>query len=113
MRRLGYAAVALSIAAQSAFPVPARVPEPPVAEDVAPAETAPRSMTPQPGARAARSPDGLAGDATLRGALDGLAAIDPVARGRGEDTRVAEPSTLLLVSIGLFGLILWSRRRRR
>jgi hypothetical protein len=28
------------------------------------------------------------------------------------ETRVAEPSTLLLVSFGVFGLIAWSRRRR-
>ena len=28
------------------------------------------------------------------------------------ETRVAEPSTLLLVSFGVFGLVAWSRRRR-
>ena len=112
-RRLGYVAVALCIATQSALAVPSRVPEPPVAEDVARADAGPYTLTPQAGAPAPAPSDDFAGDAALRDALDGLAALDPVARGRGEDTRVAEPSTLLLVSVGLFGLILWTRRRRR
>jgi hypothetical protein len=82
-----------------------------MAEDVVAADTAPHT-TPHAGAPATHPSDAF-GDAALRAMLDGLVALDPVARGRSEDTRVAEPSTLLLVSLGLFGLILWSRRRRR
>src|SRR4030095_12226068 len=112
MRRLRYAAAALCVVAQSAFTVPARVPEPPVAAEEAPADPA-LLVAPGGAPHVADGGSPLRHDAAMRDALADLLALDPgIARGRGEDTRVAEPSTLVLVSVGLFALILWNRRRR-
>jgi|KBSSwiStaDraftv2_1062776.scaffolds.fasta_scaffold159284_2 hypothetical protein len=111
MRHLRYVVVALCVAAQSAFTVPARVPEPPVAAERAPADSAPADIA--PGApHVADGGNALRGDAGGRDALAPLFAVDAGGRGGGRDTRVAEPNTLVLVSVGLFALILWSRRRR-
>ena len=113
MRHLRYAVAALCVVAQPAFSVPARVPEPPVAVERAPADTAPAGIAPG----APHVADGghpLQRDAGSRDALTPLLAVEPgVGRGGGRDARVAEPNTLLLVSVGLFALVLWSRRRRR
>src|SRR5262245_43062726 len=111
-RRLRYVAALLCVVAQSALTVPARVPEPPVAVEEAPAD--PSLHIAPGGANVADGGSPLRQDAAMRDSLVDLLARDPgIGRGRGEDTRVAEPSTLVLVSVGLFALILWTRHRRR
>ena len=111
-RRLRCAAAALCVVAQSAFAVPARVPEPPVAAEEAPADPA-LQVAPDGAPHVADGGSPLRHDAAMGNALADLLALDPgIGRGRGDDTRVAEPSTLVLVSVGLFALILWNRRRR-
>jgi hypothetical protein len=78
-------------------------------------DSAPRSAPAEDrAADAARSPDASAVAAQLQSRL---ATDSPHAalfgRDGGGGAPVAEPSTLLLVSFGLFGLIAWSRRRRQ
>ena len=112
MRHLRCAVAAVCVVAQPAFAVPARAPEPPVAVERVPADTAPADFTPG-AAHVADEGGPLQRDAGSRDALAPLFAVDPgVGRGGGRDARVAEPNTLLLVSVGLFALVLWSRRRR-
>jgi hypothetical protein len=98
----------LLAAAQPAVCVPQRVP--PAA--AAPPETVAADEEPAPDDRDAATPGALPlADGGRRTTLFG----PPNAVGIGEradGAPVAEPSTLLLVSCGLFGLIAWSRRRR-
>jgi hypothetical protein len=107
MRLSRYGAIALCAIAQCAFGTPSRVPDPgePPAIAAAPAAApliAGQEIDDQPALR-----DRLIAVFPL----DGEPLRDGGIRHPG-DTRVAEPSTLLLVSLGLFGLIAWSRRRR-
>jgi hypothetical protein len=106
MRLLRYGAAGLCAIAHCAFSTPSRVPEPP----------APPVIEAQRGAAPIVAEHEIGDE---RGLRDRLVAVFPLdaaplhgAVRQSGDTRVAEPSTLLLVSFGLFGLIAWSRRRR-
>jgi hypothetical protein len=110
MRHLRYAVAAACVVAQPALTVPARVPDPPAAAERSPADTAPAGVGPG-------APHVADGGLPLRADKGNrdfapLLAVDAGRLGGGRDTRVAEPNTLVLVSVGLFALILWSRRRR-
>jgi PEP-CTERM motif len=101
-----YAAIGLCALAQTALTVPNRVPEP---DDSAPATIADTSPPRTADLGSLGRSNWVLHDTLAR-------VFDPeAAGGRLLDeggAPVAEPSTLLLVSFGLFGLILWNRRRR-
>ena len=115
MRLSSYGAIALWAAALCASATPSRIPAQPLApQQIADAQRSDGALSQDIAPR----PDdhGIDGNRALRGALMALGPFDggqPGGARRAPDgTRVAEPSTLLLVSFGLFGLIAWSRRRR-
>jgi len=101
-----YGAIALSAIAQCAFSTPSRVPDPP----------APSAIAAAPGITQIIGGPEVDDQRALHDRLVAVFPLDaaPLRVGvrHAGDTRVAEPSTLLLVSFGLFGLIAWSRRRR-
>jgi PEP-CTERM motif len=107
MRLARLAVIGLCAAAQAALSVPNRVPEPPDPPVLI-------SADPAPAPRTAELDGAGRSNRVLRDTLVRLR--EPDAGGAGlpdnEGAPVAEPSTLLLVSAGLFGLILWNRRRR-
>ena len=115
MRLSSYGALALWAFALCASSTPSRIPESQaVAQGIAVAETG-GSGTAHDSALSFES-NGIDGNRSLHdalvavGPLDGTPDVGALRVRNG--TRVAEPSTLLLVSFGLFGLIAWSRRRR-
>jgi hypothetical protein len=113
MRLLRYGALALWAIALCAAGTPARIPDPQSAPAIAGSDAS-------GGARSADAAGageyGVDHTQALREALVDLRPLDGAQAGgvklHRDGTRVAEPSTLLLVSFGLFGLIAWNRRRR-
>ncbi len=106
MRPLRYGTIALCVIAQCAFSTPSRVLESP----------APLAITYESRMTPFAAGYELGDQRAVHDRLVALFPLDaaPLRVGvrRTGDTRVAEPSTLLLLSFGLFGLIAWSRRRR-
>src|SRR5215813_9759032 len=111
MRISRYGALAVWAFALCASSTPARVPDPqPTLSGVA--DTSTGDLLVDTPSRAVD--DGIDATRTLPHLLSDLRPLEGtqiVARRSGNGTRVAEPSTLLLVSFGVFGLIAWSRRR--
>jgi hypothetical protein len=85
------------------------------------ADAVPLAESPDAAPAQVTARDGQDADPAVRGSLPASEVLAGASlhgltvdaeRLRAEQARVAEPSTLLLVSCGLFGLIAWSRRRR-
>ena len=110
MRLSRFSAVALWAFALCASSTPARVPDP---QPALLAGTVTRDLSIDSSTQV--GDHGIDDSRLLPQVLIDLHALEDVQTGvrrAGNGTRVAEPSTLLLVSFGLFGLIAWSRRRR-
>jgi hypothetical protein len=115
MRLSSYGALALWAFALCASSTPSRIPESQaVPQGIAVAETG--GSGPASDTALSFGSAGIDDNRSLHDALVAIGPLDGTQAGGAlrvrDGTRVAEPSTLLLVSFGLFGLIAWSRRRR-
>ena len=115
MRLSSCSALALWAFALCASSTPSRIPESQaVPQGIAVSQTG--GSGPASDIALSLDSNGIDGDRSLHDAFVAVGPLDGTQAGgvlRVHDgTRVAEPSTLLLVSFGLFGLIAWSRRRR-